>query len=224
MRLSNRVFKSKEAQKAVAAGAIEWQMWANSLGVLAGFALVVGGVVVVTMNCDTTIHDCANNEPSSWVGYIGLIIGLLVFTIEYPRSKRKRGRTIPRACQHVITPCISAIAKKSCIGNLYFRFLMYIALAIPTFFELPCILGGAILVICAIVYLVAALKGEAWVELAPPRERKKAAGTVIAAPTRAPPRLASVSKVRKTELEADYPDHPWEADEQASVSLKIVNE
>ena len=37
MRLSNRVFKSKEAQKAVAAGAIEWQMWANSLGVLAGF-------------------------------------------------------------------------------------------------------------------------------------------------------------------------------------------
>lgn len=37
VRLGNRVFKSKEAQKAVAAGAIEWQMWANSLGVLAGF-------------------------------------------------------------------------------------------------------------------------------------------------------------------------------------------
>lgn len=37
VRLSNRVFKSKEAQKAVAAGAIEWQFWANSLGVLAGF-------------------------------------------------------------------------------------------------------------------------------------------------------------------------------------------
>ena len=90
-------------------------------------------------------------------------------------------------------------------------------LAIPTFFELPCILGGAILVICAIVYLVAALKGEAWQELAPAKARKKTAGTVIAAPTRAPPRLTSVSNTRK-DSKADLVTN------EASVAYAIQHE
>ena len=35
---TGRTYKSKEAQKAVDKGRIEWQMWANSLGVLGGFS------------------------------------------------------------------------------------------------------------------------------------------------------------------------------------------
>ena len=52
---------------------------------------------MLTMVCsvDPAIQDCAT--LSSWVGYVGLIIGLVVFTIEYPRSKKKRGTSLPRA-------------------------------------------------------------------------------------------------------------------------------
>lgn len=55
-------------------------------------ALMVGGVVVLTMSCNTDISVQRCDDLRGWVGYIGLIIGVIVFTIEYPRSKRKRGR------------------------------------------------------------------------------------------------------------------------------------
>eukprot|EP00729_Bicosta_minor_P006690 gene6690-3743_t len=95
-------------------------------------------------------------------------------------------------------------------------------MAIPTFFELPCILGGAILVICAVVYLIAALKGEAWVELTPPRERQKPAGTIIEAPTRAPPRLPSISKMETSSSGATLVGNEVVA--QNAVALTVVNE
>lgn len=138
-----------------------------------------------------------------------------------PPSPSARAET-ERSCQHTITPCVAIFAKKSCLANLYFRFLLYIAMAIPTFFELPCILGGAILVICAVVYLIAALKGEAWVELTPPRERQKPAGTIIEAPTRAPPRLPSISKMETSSSGATLVGNEVVA--QNAVALTVVNE
>jgi cytochrome b-245 alpha polypeptide len=144
--------------------------------------LVLGGFVTLGMKF-----------KDEWVGWISIIIGMVVLAIEWPRSKRKQGRTLARTFQHKITPCVSFFSKHFCLSNLFVRFLLYITLSIPTFFELPCILGGAILIICATVYLIAALKGEVWVALAADRARKQTAGQIIAAPTRAPPRFASGS-------------------------------
>lgn len=173
--------KAKDAKKAIEAGKIEWQFWGNSLASFGSFCMVLGGVITCTSTFETT-----------GVGIHSIIAGVIVFVIEWPRSKRQRGRTLPRyylgISQHKITPLVT---KLGLLHNLFARFLLYTMLAIPCFFELPTILGGAVVVMSALVYLIAAFKNEQWKPLAVPKQRGPSTGQFLAAPQQPPPRLPS---------------------------------
>jgi hypothetical protein len=104
---------------------------------------------------------------------------------------------LPHSYQHALTPWVQ---KLPCITNFFFRFVLYIMMSIPCFFELPCLVGAICLALGGMIYFVASLKRESWEPLMPPRERKLGGGTTVHAPTRAPPRLPSASDMELKEV------------------------
>lgn len=170
-----RTYKSEQARKAIEKGKIEWQMWANSLGVLGGCLYVIGGAIIASDDFGT-----------QWVAWYGIAVGLFVFSVEWPRSKRKRGRTLPRTYQEYFVPLVK---RMPLLNILFVRFVLYTMLAIPGFFELPTVLAGAVLVFSGIVYAIAAFKGEEWKPLVPQKRPTGPQPKLIVAPTSAPPRL-----------------------------------
>lgn len=198
--------QSKEARSAAAKGKIEWQMWANALGVFAAVSMIVGGAVGVTSDFNR-----------KWAAAYSLIAGCVVLSIEWPRSKRLRGRTMPRSYQYAIG---NVVARVPLLHNLFVRFGLYLVMAIPCFFELPSILGGAVLVIASGVYLLAAFKNETWKHLQKPKKRVAGGAQVIAVPKQAPPRLPPSAAPPKP---ADKKDSPTYArkDTEGSAAQKV---
>mmetsp|Transcript_5011 Transcript_5011/g.12974 ORF Transcript_5011/g.12974 Transcript_5011/m.12974 type:complete len:273 (+) Transcript_5011:73-891(+) len=166
--------KVKEAKER---GKIEWQMWANVLAVCGGCLLILGGII----GQFGFENDAIATFSIAW--------GVMVCLIEWPRSKRLRGNTMTRLFQGLIVKILEKFGKFWI--NLYFRSTVYIGAAIPTFFCLPCVFGGVVTIISGVVYMVAAFKGETWKPLYPRGARGPKTGSVIKAPTYAPPRRPS---------------------------------
>mmetsp|Transcript_123949 Transcript_123949/g.174868 ORF Transcript_123949/g.174868 Transcript_123949/m.174868 type:complete len:273 (-) Transcript_123949:30-848(-) len=155
-------------------GKIEWQMWANVLAVCGGSLLILGGIIGQ--------FGFENSEVATF----SIVWGVIVSIVEWPRSKRLRGNTLTRAFQGYIVPLLSGLGKFW--RNLYFRTVFYIGGAIPTFFCLPCVFGGVVMIVSGGVYIKAAFKGEQWKPLFPRGKRGPSKGSIIQAPTYAPPR------------------------------------
>jgi len=170
--------RNKAVQKAIAAGRIEWHMWANVLAVLGSTCLILGGVLGLVIHY---VEGFGNLQI-----FIGsLALGLIIFLMEWPRGARKSGRTMPRGYQAKITPML--IKFGVVWSNLLFRSIFYILVAVGAFFELATIIGGLVMMLSSLVYIVAAFKKEVWKPLVN-RSRRAAKGQMIAAPTTAPPR------------------------------------
>ncbi|EDQ90010.1 uncharacterized protein MONBRDRAFT_3080, partial [Monosiga brevicollis MX1] len=110
--------------------------------------------------------------------------GVLVLFVEWPRSARLKGSTIPRLYQYSIANIVDKLGPVA--RNYFARAIFWLGASIPCFFVFPAIAGALTLAVGALVYFLAAFKGEVWVKLEPQKERAR--GKVYEAPTRAPPR------------------------------------
>eukprot|EP00035_Acanthoeca_spectabilis_P039122 m.59228 g.59228 ORF g.59228 m.59228 type:complete len:271 (+) comp9452_c0_seq1:366-1178(+) len=183
----------KKVAEAKERGKIEWQMWANVLAVCGGSLLIIGGVIGQ--------FGFENSEIATF----SIAWGAIISIVEWPRSKRLRGRTLERNYQGYIVPVLAKLGKFW--TNLYFRSILYIGGAIPTFFCLPCVFGGVVMIVSGGVYVMAAFKGEQWKPLYPRGKARAKTGTIIKAPTYAPPRRPDTIDERpKASLVQPSPD------------------
>ncbi|XP_063416856.1 cytochrome b-245 light chain-like [Mytilus trossulus] len=130
-------------------GQIEWAMWANEQAIVSSSIIILGGILGVA------------GFFKGWeIGIYAIVAGVLVFVLEYPRGKRLKGRTQERMFQKYFTKLLSCCGPVS--RNYFVRFIMHLILCIPMCFILATIMGGISLFTTAMIYLVAAFKGEEW--------------------------------------------------------------
>uniref|UniRef100_A0A670YPQ6 Cytochrome b-245 light chain n=1 Tax=Pseudonaja textilis TaxID=8673 RepID=A0A670YPQ6_PSETE len=82
----------------------------------------------------------------------GLVAGVFVCFLEYPRGKRKKGSTLERCGQKYFTAAV-----KSCgplTRNYYVRAVLHACLAVPAGYLLATILGTVCLAIASGIYLL----------------------------------------------------------------------
>ncbi|XP_065676632.1 cytochrome b-245 light chain-like isoform X2 [Hydra vulgaris] len=103
-------------------GKIEWAMWANEQGVISCYVLFLGGVLGVSSHALPFMH-------KRWqIAAYSMALAFFILLIEYPRSKRKSGRTIERSFQFVLTKFVSMLGV---FGRNYFiRFVFYLLAAL----------------------------------------------------------------------------------------------
>lgn len=164
-------------------GGIEFAMWANEQAVIASALICLGGILSVASLAEA--HDIYYHER--WpIGAYAIGISVVIFFLEYPRSKRRKGRVQQRRGQHILTACVKGLGPFG--RNYVFRFIFYMLAGIPCLFQLGTVMGGLSLVVAALIYFVAAIGGETWMpcEKEVPREKRL---TRAGPPTSAPPRL-----------------------------------
>ncbi|XP_067651494.1 cytochrome b-245 light chain-like isoform X1 [Haliotis asinina] len=130
-------------------GKIEWSMWANEQALASSAVVILGGIVTL-----------AGKFKNYQFGIYGICVGVLVALLEYPRSKRQKGRTLERRFQKPLTilvRCGGLVTR-----NYFIRFVFYLVISVPCCFILPTLLGGMCFLITSAIYFVAALKGEEW--------------------------------------------------------------
>ncbi|XP_069112973.1 cytochrome b-245 light chain-like [Argopecten irradians] len=130
---------------------IEWAMWANEQAVASSFILISGGIIGVA------------GLFKGWeFGIYGIIAGILVLVIEYPRGKRKTGNfTLERKWQRPLSRLLNCCGPVT--RNYFVRFIMHLILCVPACFILANLLGGVCLFITSMIYMVAAFRGEEWI-------------------------------------------------------------
>ena len=160
---------------------------------------------------------CQSSQSSYLIMCCGVVVGarghlILCVACIWHGSCHPRLSFMPEGWQlhqDLVTPLI---AKMTPVHNYFVRFLAYAGASIPTFWDLPVLLGGVVLVITrlvllcvflpsfvfttahaahggiSLIYLYAALQGESW---KPVITTKKRSGpkTFLKAPSRPPPRL-----------------------------------
>eukprot|EP00045_Choanoeca_perplexa_P003788 m.33411 g.33411 ORF g.33411 m.33411 type:complete len:286 (-) comp12233_c0_seq1:147-1004(-) len=152
---------------------IAWSMWANVLAVYAANMMIVGGLL------------SQFGFKRSGIGIAVIVLGVFVLFFEWPRPKRSKGNTIPREYQYSIGKVVNAFGPFA--RNYFFRCVVWLMASIPCFFVFPAIVGGVTLAVAALVYLLAAFKGEQWKLLEPRAARGP--GKELKAPSKPPPRL-----------------------------------
>ncbi|XP_047137648.1 cytochrome b-245 light chain [Hydra vulgaris] len=161
-------------------GKIEWAMWANEQGVISCYVLFLGGVLGVSSHALPILH-------KRWqIAAYSMALAFFVLLIEYPRSKRKSGRTIERSFQFIFTKFVSMLGV---FGRNYFiRFVFYLLSGVPCLFCVGTVLGGICLIITSIIYLKAAIADEQWIACEKETVSKKTL-TRAQPPSVAPPRM-----------------------------------
>eukprot|EP00056_Hartaetosiga_gracilis_P002034 m.49981 g.49981 ORF g.49981 m.49981 type:complete len:218 (+) comp10879_c0_seq3:159-812(+) len=155
---------------------IHWSLLANELGVYGGLLALVGGILALGSDFERIEF-----------AYFSLGVSLPILIVEWPRSRRPKGRTLPRFKQEYFAPIVRVLGPVA--QNYFSRFVIWLALSIPMYLCLPTLLAGVCLTLSALIYLLAALKGERWLEMSAPSQPKlKTGAKMVAAPTRAPPR------------------------------------
>ncbi|XP_075045394.1 cytochrome b-245 light chain [Mixophyes fleayi] len=171
-------------------GQIEWAMWANEQALASGLILLSGGIVAVA------------GQFKGWeYGAYSIAAGVFVSLLEYPRSRRKKGSTMERCGQKTLTSVVKAFGPLT--RNYYVRAILHAGLAVPGGFILATILGTVCLGIAAIIYLLAAIRGEEWRPIekqAPPKLRP--AETIKQPPQNPPPRPPP--EVRRKQADEGY--------------------
>ncbi|XP_065827874.1 cytochrome b-245 light chain-like [Oscarella lobularis] len=168
-------------------GRIEWSIWANVQAVFSTSAILMGGII-----------GCFG-FPNTWAAYYAIALSVVLFLLEYPRGKRRKGSTPTRIFQRYFEAVYKPLGP---LYSIYFiRFVLYMGACVPLCFCLPTILGAIFLFSAGVLYLVAALNNEKWAPAsAPVRSTTTAAprGKISEPPSQPPPRAP---KKEKEELE-----------------------
>ncbi|XP_074645359.1 cytochrome b-245 light chain-like isoform X2 [Tubulanus polymorphus] len=120
------------------------------------------------------------------IAAFSICASIVIFFVEYPRGKRKKGSSNERRFQHYLTVIINQCGPVT--RNYYVRSIIHLVLCIPCFFLLPTLIGGLCLFITAALYMVAAIKGEKWIAIT--KKKKEAVYRLesLQPPSHPPPR------------------------------------
>ncbi|KAK3786430.1 hypothetical protein RRG08_012419 [Elysia crispata] len=155
-------------------GGVEWAIWANENAIASSIVTVIGGIIALAGNYDM------------WqIGIYAIVIGLITLLLEYPRSKRKKGKhDHQRRYQYLATVIVTRGGVFT--RNYFIRFVFYLVISVPCYFILQTILGALCFMITSFIYLTAGVKGEEWRPIQP--KEAEQGPKIIAEPTRPPPR------------------------------------
>ena len=162
---------------------IQWAMWGNESALLGACSLIPGGIIGIVGGLV---------EPNFlywlYVGIYGLVAGLLISVVEYPRGKKNKGKSVPREHQGVLTTLVD---KTVIMKNLYVRSIAYVFLAVPAGLIAPTLLGAVGVLAGAGIYFGAAIHGEKWEPIVEslPTNNVQAAAARAQPPSQPPPRL-----------------------------------
>jgi len=161
---------------------IQWAMWGNESTLLGASSLVAGGIIAIVGGL---VESFLYWLP---VGIYGLVLGILITLVEYPRGKKSKGKSVPREHQGGLTTMVDKIAF---IKNYYARSVIYIIVSLPAGLIAPTLLGAVGTLAGAGIYFGAAAHGEKWepIEEKPPTTNVPTAAGRIQPPSQPPPRL-----------------------------------
>nr|CAB3235194.1 cytochrome b-245 light chain [Phallusia mammillata] len=140
---------------------IQWAMWANETVLLGANVLVLGGMIGIVGGLVP-----ASAPFQFWlpIGIYGIVIGLLISTLEYPRGKKNKGNTVTRSYQDCFSKLVSHLPL---VSNYYVRACAYFIMAIPGGLVVPTLLGTVFIIVGCGIYMGAACHGESWQEVKP---------------------------------------------------------
>ena len=163
---------------------VQWSMWANETVYYGSLTLLIGGIVGV-------IGGVYHPQFLFWfpIGIYGLVFGLIICIIEYPRGKKVKGHSVHRLGQEPLSQCID---KLSFLKSYYHRAFSYFVVCIPACLIPPTFFGAVCVLFGCIIYVSAASKHETWKPIEQPRSQPQGtASTLQVPPSRPPPRLPS---------------------------------
>lgn len=173
---------------------IQWAMWANENAFLGSWVLILGGIVGVIGG--------AIEAFEFWipVGIYGIVAGLLLLALEYPRGKKKKGNTVTRAHQEIFSRINYKLGVVT--RNYFIRAVILFLFCLPAGVIVPTFFGGFCLLFASLVYLAAAFRKEEWmpigIDLGPKTLQKKE--SISSPPSVPPPRLPPVHEKQFTTL------------------------
>ena len=161
---------------------IQWAMWGNESALLGASSLVVGGIIGVVGG---VLENFLFWTP---VGVYGFVLGVFISVIEYPRGKKSKGKSVPRAHQSGLTKFVDKVPLTK---NYYARSFIYLVVCLPAGLIAPTLLGAVSVLAGAGIYLGAAAHGEKWEPImeSPPPSNNAAAAPRSQPPSQPPPRL-----------------------------------
>ncbi|CAK8685017.1 unnamed protein product [Clavelina lepadiformis] len=159
---------------------IQWGIWGNETALLGAYVLTIGGVIGIVGG--------VTQNFLFWlpIGIYGLIFGILMSFLEYPRGKKSKGNTVTRWHQSCFS---SMVSKLPVVSNYYYRAFIYFVVCLPTLIIVPTFLGSACVMIGCGIYFGAAAHGESWSPVVPRSQPQRTGGNVSEPPAQPPPRL-----------------------------------
>nr|XP_002119312.1 cytochrome b-245 light chain isoform X1 [Ciona intestinalis] len=159
---------------------IQWGMWANETALLGSYVLTLGGIIGI-------VGGLLKNFMF-WlpIGIYGVVFGILVGLLEYPRGKKNKGNTLLRSGQS----CFSTMVNKlPFVSSYYFRAIAYFIVCIPGIISVPTFLGSVCVIVGSGIYLGAALHKERWNPIESRPQVPSTSNDITQPPSQPPPRL-----------------------------------
>lgn len=167
---------------------IQWSAWGNETTLLGAYILFLGGII--------SIIGGIVEQYLYWlpIGIYGIVLGLFVSAVEYPRGKKMKGKSVTRDHQESLTRFVAALRFPK---SYYARSLFYLVIALPAGLVVPTVLGAVCILAGAGIYFGAATHGEKWEPIGSPSSgsapSKSTSPPTLAPPSQPPPRLPEKS-------------------------------
>ena len=164
---------------------IQWAAWGNETTLLGSYTLLLGGIIGIVGGL---VEQFLYWLP---IGIYGVVVGLLVSLLEYPRGKKLTGKSVSREHQDPLTKVVVALRfPKSYVA----RSIIYTAVSLPAGLVVPTVLGAVCILAGAGIYGGAAAHGEKWEPIESRSSAPVTSGSsVTAPPSQPPPRLPPTS-------------------------------
>lgn len=133
---------------------MQWSLWGNQTTFFGAIILLAGGIIAV-------IGSVYNSIFLFWlpIGIYGLIFGLFISILEYPRGKKVKGHSVPRFKQDFLSNILDQV---SYLKSFYYRSFLYFVISLPACLITPTFLGAVCILCGCFIYAFAARRGEVW--------------------------------------------------------------
>jgi len=166
---------------------VQWAMLANEATFQGSIVLLTGGIV------STIGGNMHNYQFWLGIGVYAIIFSIIIFMLEYPRSKKKKGNTLTRRHQELFT---YAMNRMTILHNYTTRAVIYIVLTVPSILSTPALLSSSLIWIGAASYFLASYNGEYWSPVLSATTHNKHTTLTNSPPARPPPRPPTISQSR----------------------------
>jgi len=166
---------------------VQWAMLANEATFQGSIVLLTGGIV------STIGGNMHNYQFWLGIGVYAIIFSVIIFVLEYPRGKKKKGNTLTRRYHELFTYAMNRMA---ILHNYTTRAVIYIVFTVPSILSTPAFLSSSLIWIGAALYFLASYNGEYWSPVLPATAHNKHTTLTNTPPTRPPPRPPAISQSR----------------------------